>query len=134
MLRRQSIFPQSLDTVLGPEDSPDPVPSMIAAMHCRFQEGFASGGMLCNDPPIPLRVLDFLDDSEDLLNLALVSKATHQAGHFLLQRELTATAPWATNALITVRLEYHKGFVSTRQFLLILTVKSSCPTNITQGG
>jgi hypothetical protein len=134
VLRRKGIFAQSLDTVQGPEDSPDPVQSMIAAMHCCSQEGFASEGMLCNDPPIPLRVLDFLDDSKDLLNLAMVCKATHQAGHVLLQRKLTATAPWATRALITVSLKCHKGWVSDRHVLLNLSANYSCLTNFLQEG
>jgi hypothetical protein len=52
--------------------------------------------MLCNNPPIPLRVLDFLH-TEDLLNLSLVCKATHQAGHVLLQREVrTVTTSLST--------------------------------------
>jgi hypothetical protein len=54
---------------------------------CRFKSGFASEGMLCNEPPIPLRVLDFLGTYE-LVNLSLVCKATHQAGHVLLEREV----------------------------------------------
>jgi hypothetical protein len=62
--------------------------ALAHTLKCRFQEGFASQGMLCNNPPIPLRVLDFLDHTPDLVNLALVSKATHQAGHYLLQREV----------------------------------------------
>lgn len=54
---------------------------------CRFQEGFASEGMLCNSPPLPLGVLDYLD-AGDLLNLFLVCKATHRASHYLLHREV----------------------------------------------
>lgn len=54
---------------------------------CRFREGFASVGMLCNKPPIPLRVLDFLE-AEDLLTLSRVCKATHQAAHVLFMREV----------------------------------------------
>jgi hypothetical protein len=54
---------------------------------CAFKSGFAAEGMLCNEPPIPLRVLDFLGTYE-LVNLSLVCKATHQAGHVLLKREV----------------------------------------------
>jgi hypothetical protein len=53
--------------------------------------GHASEGMLCNTPPIPLRVADFLD-AADLLNLALVCKATHEASHLLFDREVRFTA------------------------------------------
>jgi hypothetical protein len=62
--------------------------SELAAFRaCRFQQGFASEGMLCNEPPIPLRVLDFLG-ARDLLRLSLVCKSTHQAAHVLLKREV----------------------------------------------
>jgi hypothetical protein len=54
---------------------------------CALKSGFAAEGMLCNEPPIPLRVLDFLGTYE-LVNLSLVCKAMHQAGHVLLQREV----------------------------------------------
>jgi hypothetical protein len=60
---------------------------LAATASCRFRQGFASEGMLCNHPPIPLRVLDFLD-TQDMLNLSLVCKTTHKAGHVLLQREV----------------------------------------------
>jgi hypothetical protein len=58
-----------------------------AVQKCAFKTGFAAEGMLCNEPPIPLRVLDFLGTYE-LVNLSLVCKATHQAGHVLLEREV----------------------------------------------
>ncbi len=54
---------------------------------CRFQKGFASEGMLCHEPPIPLRVLDFLE-TRDILNLSMVCKSAHQASHRLLEREV----------------------------------------------
>jgi hypothetical protein len=77
-----------------PQESPGNV--MVrrgAAMHtCRFRSGFAAGGMLCNEPPIPLRVLDFLGTYE-LVNLSLVCKAMHQAGHLLLEREVRGSIP-----------------------------------------
>jgi hypothetical protein len=60
---------------------------VAATNMCRFRTGFAAEGMLCNEPPIPLRVLDFLGTYE-LVNLSLVCKATHQAGHVLLKREV----------------------------------------------
>ncbi len=58
---------------------------------CRFQQGFASEGMLCNEPPIPLRVLDYLEAS-DLLRLSLVCKSAHQAAHLLFEREVCPRA------------------------------------------
>lgn len=58
---------------------------------CRFRQGFASTGMLCNEPPIPLRVLDFLE-AQDLVRLSLVCKATHQASHVLHTREVWPSA------------------------------------------
>jgi hypothetical protein len=54
---------------------------------CAFKSGFAAEGMLCTEPPIPLRVLDFLGTYE-LVNLSLVCKAMHQAGHVLLEPEV----------------------------------------------
>ncbi len=60
---------------------------LAAFRACRFQQGFASEGMLCNEPPIPLRVLDFLG-ARDLLRLSVVCKSTHQAAHVLLKREV----------------------------------------------
>ncbi len=63
------------------------VESLSAYETCAFKFGLASEGMLCNEPPIPLRVLDFLGTYE-LVNLSLVCKATHQAGHILLKREV----------------------------------------------
>jgi hypothetical protein len=56
---------------------------------CRFQNGFASEGMLCNEPPIPLRVLDFLE-TKDILRLSLVCRSAHQAAHLLFKREVWA--------------------------------------------
>jgi hypothetical protein len=67
---------------------------------CRFEQGFASEGMLCHEPPIPLRVLDFLD-TQDLLRLSLVCKSTHQAAHILFKREVWPVAHvlvWAVEA------------------------------------
>ncbi len=63
-----------------------------ATQTCPFKSGFASEGMLCNEPPIPLRVLDFLETYE-LVNLSLLCKATHQAGHVLLEREVCGSNP-----------------------------------------
>eukprot|EP00884_Botryococcus_braunii_P021720 jgi/Botrbrau1/8231/Bobra.0392s0027.1 len=60
--------------------------SLAAFQDCRFQNNFASEGMLMNDPPIPLRVLGYLG-TQDLLNLSRVCKATHYAAHHLLIRE-----------------------------------------------
>ncbi len=60
---------------------------LAAFRACRFRQGFASQGMLCNEPPIPLRVLDFLE-ARDLITLSLVSKSTHQAAHLLFEREV----------------------------------------------
>jgi hypothetical protein len=60
---------------------------LTATRKCAFKAGFAAEGMLCNEPPIPLRVLDFLGTYE-LINLSLVCKAMHQAGHVLLEREV----------------------------------------------
>jgi hypothetical protein len=71
----------------GPTVSEDMMRHVAATNMCRFQTGFAAEGMLCNEPPIPLRVLDFLGTYE-LVNLSLVCKATHQAGHVLLKREV----------------------------------------------
>ncbi len=88
MLRHGGIFARSPDALHSPKDGPSSHAVLAATPNCRFREGFASVGMLCNNPPIPLRVLDFLPHTEDLLNLALVCKATHQAGHVLLQREV----------------------------------------------
>ncbi len=65
---------------------------------CRFQQGFASEGMLCNEPPIPLRVLDFLEAS-DILRLSLVSKSTHQAAHLLFKREVCAVVRFPAHFL-----------------------------------
>jgi hypothetical protein len=62
-------------------------PELAAFRACPFQQGFTSEGMLCNEPPIPLRVLDFLE-AADILRLSLVSKCTHQAAHMLFQREV----------------------------------------------
>ncbi len=59
---------------------------------CAFKAGFAPEGMLCNVPPIPLRVLDFLG-TYDIVNLSLVCKAMHQAGHVLLEREVRGPVP-----------------------------------------
>jgi hypothetical protein len=87
VLRHGGIFARSPDALQGPKGGPSSLAVLAAAPKCRFREGFAAEGMLCNNPPIPLRVLDFLE-TEDLLNLALVCKATHQAGHVLLQREV----------------------------------------------
>ncbi len=70
---------------------PDALTALAASANCRFRAGFAAEGMLCDDPPLPLRVLDFLEDTEDLLNLALVCKAMHQAGHALLKREVRSS-------------------------------------------
>ncbi len=58
-----------------------------AFMACRFQKGFAAEGMLCHEPPIPLRVLDFLE-TQDILSLSMVCKSAHQASHCLLEREV----------------------------------------------
>ncbi len=54
---------------------------------CRLQKGFTSEGMLCDEPPIPLRVLDFLD-AQDTLRMSLVCKSAHQAAHLLFKREV----------------------------------------------
>jgi hypothetical protein len=54
---------------------------------CQFQSGFTSEGMLCDEPPIPLRVLDFLE-TQDLVRLSFVCKSTHQAAHLVFQREV----------------------------------------------
>jgi hypothetical protein len=67
-----------------------------ATQTCAFKAGFAAEGMLCNEPPIPLRVLDFLGTYE-LVNLSLVCKATHQAGHVLLEREVRSSNPAHSN-------------------------------------
>ncbi len=88
MLGPGGIFARSPDALPVPKDAPDRKSMLAATAYCRFREGFASEGMLCNNPPIPLRVLDFLQHTEDLLNLALVCKATHRAGHVLLKREV----------------------------------------------
>ncbi len=88
VVRPEGLFARDPDTTEGAEDRPDRLSSLAATSHCPFQEGFASEGMLCDNPPIPLRVLDFLEHTEDLLNLSVVCKATHQAGHVLLQREV----------------------------------------------
>jgi hypothetical protein len=81
------------DSVGVPHDAAS---NLAHTSECRFQQGFASQGMLCNDPPIPLRVLDFLEHTADLVNLAMVSKATHHAGHYLLRREVRRShAVWA---------------------------------------
>jgi hypothetical protein len=85
VIRPSGIVAKHRPTREGPKD---PLSVLAATAHCHFREGVASEGMLCNDPPIPLRVLDFLEHAEDLLNLALVCKATHQAGHVLLKREV----------------------------------------------
>jgi hypothetical protein len=58
---------------------------------CALRTGFAAEGMLCDTPPIPLRVLDFLGTYE-LINLSLVCKAMHQAGHVLLEREVRGSS------------------------------------------
>jgi hypothetical protein len=63
---------------------------------CNFQQGFASEGMLCNEPPIPLRALHYLE-ARDLVRLSLVCKRTHHAAHALLTREVS-TSP--INALL----------------------------------
>jgi hypothetical protein len=68
---------------------------LAAFRACRFQQGFASEGMLCNEPPIPLRVLDFLE-AQDILRLSLVSKCTHQAAHVLFKREVCAVLLFLT--------------------------------------
>jgi hypothetical protein len=65
---------------------------VAASPKCAFKSGFAAEGMLCDHPPIPLRVLDFLGAYE-LVNLSLVCKATHQAGHVLLEREVGSSNP-----------------------------------------
>ncbi len=62
-------------------------PELEAFRACRFQKGYASEGMLCDEPPIPLRVLDFLE-ARDLVRLSLVCKSTHQAAHLLFKREV----------------------------------------------
>jgi hypothetical protein len=109
VLRPSGLFARSPDAVKGPTTCPDPASVLEAASECRFREGLASEGMLCSKPPIPLRVLDFLPHTEDLLNLALVCKATHQAGHVLLKREVrcpmfvggTACRPYARQGGVT---------------------------------
>jgi hypothetical protein len=63
------------------------VAELEAFRACPFQQGFASEGMLCNEPPIPLRVLDFLE-AQDIVNLSLVCKSMHQAAHVLFKREV----------------------------------------------
>jgi hypothetical protein len=63
------------------------VAELDAFRACPFQQGFASEGMLCNEPPIPLRVLDFLE-AQDMINLSLVCKSMHQAAHVLFKREV----------------------------------------------
>jgi hypothetical protein len=88
VLRHGGVFAHIPDWNQQREDDTDSMSILVATTECHFQKGFASEGMLCNTPPIPLRVLDFLEHTEDLLNLALVCKATHQAGHVLLQREV----------------------------------------------
>jgi hypothetical protein len=60
---------------------------LAAFRGCRFQRGNASEGRLCNEPPIPLRVLDFLE-ARDLLSMSLVCKSTHQAAHLLFEWEV----------------------------------------------
>jgi hypothetical protein len=67
-----------------------------ATQTCALKAGFASEGMLCNEPPIPLRVLDFLGTYE-LVNLSVVCKATHQAGHVLLECEVCNSNPTDSN-------------------------------------
>jgi hypothetical protein len=95
-----------------------------AATHtCRFISGFASEGMLCNEPPIPLRVLDFLGTYE-LVNLSLVCKAMHQAGHLLLEREVRGSIPRLCKSAnecsgnpapqqMRWTFERHKGYVTS---------------------
>jgi hypothetical protein len=88
VLRPGGHFARSLHAGEKPKLRRESAIELAAAWQCRFREGYASEGMLCNDPPIPLRILDFLENPEDLLNLASVCKATHQAGHVQLQREV----------------------------------------------
>jgi hypothetical protein len=72
-----------------------------AVQKCALKTGFAAEGMLCDHPPIPLRVLDFLETYE-LVNLSLVCKATHQAGHVLLEREVRGSIPRGSNQHVDV--------------------------------
>jgi hypothetical protein len=88
VLRTEGIFARAPDGRSVARDGSYPLPFLGPTSDCRFREGFASEGMLCNKPPMPLRVLDFLEHTEDLFNLSLVCKATHKAGHVLLQREV----------------------------------------------
>lgn len=67
------------------------VSNLDAYKACRFQAGFAPEGFLCHEPPIPLRVLDFLE-ARDLVNLSRMCKRTHHAGHVQFQREVW---PWS---------------------------------------
>jgi hypothetical protein len=73
-----------------PRQPHGPPREFAVARKCACKTGFAAEGMLCNEPPIPLRVLDFLGTYE-LINLSLVCKATHQASHILLGREVRDT-------------------------------------------
>jgi hypothetical protein len=73
------------------------VAELDAFRACPFQQGFASEGMLCNEPPIPLRVLDFLE-AQDLINLSLVCKSMHQAAHVLFKQEV-----WPSQVAFQVR-------------------------------
>jgi hypothetical protein len=92
VLRREGIFARSPDAKHQLRVDANCQSILASTSQCCFQKGFASEGMLCNDPPIPLRVLDFLEHPDDMLNLALVCKATHQAYHALLQREVRVEA------------------------------------------
>jgi hypothetical protein len=94
VLRPSGMFARSPDAVPGPPTVPDPLSALAATLGCPFRGGYACEGMLCNTPPIPLRVLDFLEHTEDLMNLALVCKSTHRAGHVLLQREVRSGGFW----------------------------------------
>lgn len=70
------------------------VAELEAFRNCPFQKGFAPDGLLCTEPPIPLQVVKYLT-AQDLVNLSLVCKATHQAAHVLLQREV-----WSWSILV----------------------------------
>eukprot|EP00884_Botryococcus_braunii_P021723 jgi/Botrbrau1/8234/Bobra.0392s0029.2 len=81
------------NVVLNPDRTPDTdaqaairEAQLQRFLVCPLKDGYASEGLLCNSPPIPLRVLDFLDAS-DILNLSLVCKDTHHGSHHLFRRE-----------------------------------------------
>jgi hypothetical protein len=112
------------------------VAQLDAFRACPFQQGFASEGLLCNEPPLPLRVLDFLE-GQDIINLSLVCKSMHQAAHVLFKREVWPSyaafqATWSIGAATLSRTELMRKYLSSTATTTATASAATTATNPVQ--